>query len=106
MTGPDLLPLVLDGVSLSRGGKQVLKEIDCRFEISQGAPRTQAGNCSFQGVKQFGLNGVGQLRNVGQAIAEDWDVGGHFFEFRQFIDQELKSVKTVIERISVRADVI
>ena len=32
----DILPLSLDGVSVSRGGKQVLKEIDCRFEARPG----------------------------------------------------------------------
>jgi len=37
MSGCDaILPLTLSGVALSRGGKRVLKDIDCRFEAKPG----------------------------------------------------------------------
>ncbi len=34
MSGGDILPLELTGVSLTRGGKRVLKDLDCRLEAA------------------------------------------------------------------------
>ena len=36
MSGGDILPLELSGVSLTRGGKRVLKDLDCRLEAAPG----------------------------------------------------------------------
>ena len=50
VTTAGILPLELAGVSLARGGKQVLKDIDCRIEAAPA--RTSASKATKQVAKK------------------------------------------------------
>ena len=101
MTGGDndLLPLELRGVGLFRGGKRVLKEIDCRFEAAPA--RTLI----------IGPNGAGKsllLRLCHGLIAPDegevrWHVG-HNGERALALGQAMVFQRPVLLRRSARSN--